>query len=281
MLVATLRSDGPLEGAPLVYDRASEHLSLEGRGEITAAKLIDLENRRQLLWADAASRDLVLEVARARIRAERAEKTSARAQAAAVLRAHEPGTKATGIPAASTRFEPPATTTTHRRSGIVWVAPVPRAREPARTPSSAVRWRRALVWFAAAAVCIAAVGLVVAFPHQIGRQLSLSFTRHVTPYTELYFPDPAALPTPLRVPGPNRFTFTLVNHEGHRHVYRYLVTLTGPHGTSVVGDGTLALKDGAAGSRAVDFVAPRRHAAYLLSVTIANPSQSIFFRGRT
>ena len=77
MLVGALRSDNPLGGAPLTCDDATEAFSLQGIGEISAAKLLDLENRRQLVWSDLVTREWVLETAAIRVRRETAAKAAA------------------------------------------------------------------------------------------------------------------------------------------------------------------------------------------------------------
>ena len=71
MIVATLRSDNPLGDAQLMYDEASGAFSLQDVGGITAGKVLDLENRQQLVWDGDGTRDWVLEIARGMLRAER------------------------------------------------------------------------------------------------------------------------------------------------------------------------------------------------------------------
>jgi hypothetical protein len=83
MLVGALRSDNPLGGAALTCDEATEAFSLQGIGEISAAKLLDLENRRQLVWSDLVTREWVLETAAIRVRRQTAVKAAAAAVAAA------------------------------------------------------------------------------------------------------------------------------------------------------------------------------------------------------
>jgi hypothetical protein len=63
-----------------------------------------------------------------------------------------------------------------------------------RIPTSTLR---TLGWVAVAAICIAAPGLGIAFPHQIAHQIALAVTRQPTPFTELYFSDPNGLPGSL------------------------------------------------------------------------------------
>ena len=84
LLVARLRSDHPLGAVPLTYDDSDDTFVLEGVGEITAGKVLDLEDRRQLVWhVDEATRERVLASATARIRRDRAAaKHSAAARAA-------------------------------------------------------------------------------------------------------------------------------------------------------------------------------------------------------
>jgi hypothetical protein len=83
MLVGALRSDNPLGGAPLTWDDAIEAFSLQGIGEISAAKLLDLENRRQLVWSDLVTREWVLETAAIQVRREAAAKAASAAATAA------------------------------------------------------------------------------------------------------------------------------------------------------------------------------------------------------
>ena len=106
MLVGALRSDNPLGGATLTCDDATEAFSLQGIGEISAAKLLDLENRRQLVWSDLVTREWVLETAAIRVHRETAAKaaaavataTTAAAAAAASTAAEDDRFEAESIP---------------------------------------------------------------------------------------------------------------------------------------------------------------------------------------
>ncbi len=153
MLVGALRSDNPLGGAPLTCDETAEHFTLQGLGEISAAKLLDLENRRQLVWADPVTREWVIETAASRVRRAAAAKAEARASeaaaaaalssAAAEERARAGGVvqagagtlvfgpppsqsaaarQPAGIRAAQTRFETPADAAGEARR-VVWSEP--------------------------------------------------------------------------------------------------------------------------------------------------------------
>jgi cobalamin biosynthesis Mg chelatase CobN len=148
MLVAALRSDNPLGGAPLTCDEAAEHFTLQGLGEITAAKLLDLENRRQLVWVDPVTREWVIETAAIRVRRAAAAKAAARADdfvrsAAGTLVFEPPASRSAavrqpaGIRAAQTRFESPAGPAGGARR-VVWSEP-PGATPASRTATPASR----------------------------------------------------------------------------------------------------------------------------------------------
>ena len=72
MLLAALRSDGPLAGKALVFDEDQQTFTLTGIGEIPAAKVLDLEDRRQFVWGDPVTREWALETAGLRVRREAA-----------------------------------------------------------------------------------------------------------------------------------------------------------------------------------------------------------------
>ena len=126
-LIAALRSDNPLGGAPLSYSEADDSFSLQGVGEVDAAKLLDLENRRQLVWADPVTREWALELAAIRLRKEKeaaakaaawaAEEAAAAAARAAAEAAAPPPAATTAAAGATTVFEPP-TVAERRPAGI-------------------------------------------------------------------------------------------------------------------------------------------------------------------
>lgn len=280
MLVATLRLDNPLGEAALACDNGGETLMLVGVGEITAARLLDLENRRQLVWVDGACRERVLGTVIARIRGEAANRAVARAEAAAAALAamHGTGGGARGTPAAPTKFEAPGEIA-HQGRRVVWTEPAVAESRPRQTAGEApLRPRRLWAWAIVSLACVAAVALGLLFPHQIAHQLALSSARQATPYTGLYSTDPETLPTRLRVFGPNPFSFTVVDHEGRERVFAYIVTQGGPHWTSIVEQGTVDLKDNTGAERVVNVVPTSRHADFLITVTIADPLQTIHFK---
>ena len=177
----------------------------------------------------------------------------------AVLKQHRP-------PAGAPRREPgtPATSQPTR---------------PARSRSRAASMRRLLIWVAAVAVCIAAAGLVRAFPHKIAHQIAISFTRQPESYTELYFSNPRALPASFSLSGPNLCRFTIFNHEGHDTVYSYVVTLASSRGAKILARDSIDVSDDKKATTIVNVVPPRRATKYVVTVTLRGRPETIHFSG--
>jgi len=72
-------------------------------------------------------------------------------------------------------------------------------------PRKARRIRRPFIVMLSSAGLLAA--LFVASPQQFVHQIEISVIRQPTPYTQLFFNDPSAIPSRLRLDRPNRFTF--------------------------------------------------------------------------
>ena len=143
MLVAALRSDNPLGGAPLTCEEAAEHFTIRGTGEITAAKVLDLENRRQLVWADPVTREWVLETVALRVRRATAAKAAARAAEAAAAASAREQARAGDIARAGAGtlvFEPPPP------AGARHPAGVRAARTRFETPVAVGDGPRRVVW---------------------------------------------------------------------------------------------------------------------------------------
>jgi len=81
--LAAVRPGGAYAGKVLVYDELRDTFALAGVGYVPHGKLLDLENRRQLVWVDPVTREWALETAALQVRKEQAEKAAARAAAAA------------------------------------------------------------------------------------------------------------------------------------------------------------------------------------------------------
>jgi hypothetical protein len=146
MLVGALRSDNPLSGAPLTCDDVTEAFSLQGIGEISAARLLDLENRRQLVWSDLVTREWVLETAAIRVRWETAAEND-RTKGVSISadgRAHI----SAGAPDGHTLvFGPPRTSGPAGSSALAELATAsapalqpPAARRPAGVPAATTRF---------------------------------------------------------------------------------------------------------------------------------------------
>jgi hypothetical protein len=146
MLVGALRSDNPLGGAPLTCDDAAESFTLQGVGEISAAKLLDLENRRQLVWSDLVTREWVLETAAIRVRRQAVAKAAEAARAAAESARVEAESAAAGEPAAA-GVAPGSETLVFGPPGLAEAPATPpslpqsaAARRPAGVPAATTRF---------------------------------------------------------------------------------------------------------------------------------------------
>jgi hypothetical protein len=146
--------------------------------------------------------------------------------------------------------------------------------------AKARRIRRPFVVMLSSAGLLAA--LFVASPQQFAHQIEISVIRQPTPYTQLFFSDPSAIPSRLRLDLPNKFTFTIVNDEGQSSIYRFTVTMnTVGLSTTVVANGSLRLDDEGIGTRTVALVPKNRRHRYLITVVLDGSGQSIHFYGET
>jgi hypothetical protein len=125
------------------------------------------------------------------------------------------------------------------------------------------------------------VGLFVAFPRQFVRQVEISVVRQPTPYTQLFFNNPTALPSQLRVNRANKFAFTIVNDQGRSWLYRYTVTASTAGSSTVAGRGSLTIRNGGSLTCTVAVVPKLRKSRYLVTVMLDTPDQSIHFYGDT
>jgi hypothetical protein len=147
-------------------------------------------------------------------------------------------------------------------------------------PRKARRIRRPFIVMLSSAELLAA--LFVASPQQFVHQIEISVIRQPTPYTQLFFKDPAAIPSGLRLDRPNKFTFTIVNNEGQSSLYHFTVMMsTARLPTTVVAEGSLRLDDGGIGTRTVVFVPKKRRHRYLITVVLDGSGLSIHFYGET
>src|ERR1700733_5733026 len=109
-------------------------------------------------------------------------------------------------------------------------------------PRRARRIRRPFI------VMLSSVGLLtalfVASPRQFVHQIEISVIRQTTPYTQLFFSDPRAIPSNLRLDQPNNFSFTILGDEGQSSFYHFTVTMNAAgSSTTGVANGSLRLDD--------------------------------------
>jgi hypothetical protein len=126
---------------------------------------------------------------------------------------------------------------------------------------------------------VVAGALGVANRDAVGHQLALSVSHQPTAFTQLYFTHPNDLPRRLNVPGPDGFSFTIDNREGHTTDYAYAVTLVGPLFTSVVSEGTLRVADGGTVVKPIDIFPPSPMTDFEVTVKLGKSGEVIHFRG--
>jgi hypothetical protein len=277
VLVARLKPDNPRGAARITYDHRGTVFVLEGVGEITCAKLLDLENRQQLVWlVDQPTREQVRAAAMLRARRDAAERTAPRAPATGARRSVPRGTQPRASappPAPPPGAELASAGTAGERGPSRVVSPRPR---PTGRPAGR---RRLGAWAFAAIACVAVVSAGVLARNEAAGYLATTPAVRETRYSELYFTDPAALPTQLSADKADPLRFTVFNHEGRRQVYSYVVRLAGPNGSSVVDRGSIDLDASSSAARLVLLGPTRRPGTYSITVTVAEPSLTISFTG--
>lgn len=123
-----------------------------------------------------------------------------------------------------------------------------------KTRSVLHRYRRGL----GAILLLVVAGATVVLSGQVRHQLALSFIPQHTDYTELYF----AADGPVVVASEGDFMtvnvrFTVVNHEGHRTVYPYVVGVADQAGIDVWrANGSVAVPDEGSVTTAVAVAVP-------------------------
>jgi hypothetical protein len=143
------------------------------------------------------------------------------------------------------------------------------------TGGSHRRW----LWTAVAVAVIAGAILGISNSHAVGHQIAISVSRQATPFTQLYLTRPNDVPRQLVAPGPNSFSFTIDNGEGHSTDYAYTVTLATPLTTSVVSRGTLRVADGKTITKAIDIFSTVQTNDYEVTVQLGQRAEVIHFRG--
>jgi len=154
-----------------------------------------------------------------------------------------------------------------------------RNRDLASQPRKSHAWRLAL---AVVLILIGIVGIfAICFPAQFKQQLEVSVLRQPTPYTQLFFSTPTALPQKLEVNHVNKFSFTVINNQGRSGTYRYTVTITGGKLQKVASQGSFVLGDSQSVTRIVGVVPKSRGTQYLIKVTLSGTADFIQFYSKT
>lgn len=140
-------------------------------------------------------------------------------------------------------------------------------------------------WRLALAVVLIVIGIIgifaICFPTQFKQQLEVSVLRQPTPYTQLFFSDPTALPQKLEVDRVSRFSFTVINNQGRSGTYRYTVTITGGKLQKLASQGSFTLGDSQSVTRTVGVVPTSRGTQYLIKVTLSGTPDVLQFYSTT
>lgn len=140
-------------------------------------------------------------------------------------------------------------------------------------------------WSIAAATVLILIGIVgiwaICFPAQFRQQLDVSVFRQPTPYTQLFFSKPTALPQALELNQANRFSFTVINNQGRPATYRYTVTISDTKQQQVSGAGSFTIGDSQRITRTVAVVPTARQTRYLVKVALSGTTDFIQFYGNT
>jgi hypothetical protein len=124
-------------------------------------------------------------------------------------------------------------------------------------------------------------GLAATFPNQVKYQVQISLFRQTTPYTQLFFTNPAALSSQLRVGDKNKLSFTVINDQGDSRSYQYTVTVDDAGRKELVTRGVFTVKNGGRLTRTVLFEPEFRKTRYLITVQLNGLDQSIHYDGVT
>lgn len=95
---------------------------------------------------------------------------------------------------------------------------------------------------AAALALLALLAAAVLVSATVRHQITMSFVRQPDHFTELYFTEPEQLEDQGQFGGP-AIDFTIANHEGHPHVYPYVVTLVAENLRLVTAHGQVRVPD--------------------------------------
>jgi hypothetical protein len=101
-------------------------------------------------------------------------------------------------------------------------------------------------WLSVGVIVVVLVGVALLSPIRgaLREQMALSFTRRVQAYSEVFLPEPLALPTKVKAGGRIAFNLGVHNQNGVTITYYYLVTESSGKGTIGVLGGYLRVASG-------------------------------------
>ena len=149
-------------------------------------------------------------------------------------------------------------------------------REP--TDPSGHRWQgRPWRWWPVAAVLLP-VGLAVSLILPAGRhQWALSLIRQPAHYTALSFNSASALPSKLRAGQLVSFSFRIVNREGRRTKYDYVISESSARSSRVVAQSARTLADGMASTVSAKFHVRCRSSPCRIGISLVGQPEKIYF----
>jgi hypothetical protein len=119
------------------------------------------------------------------------------------------------------------------------------------------------------------VGLTLTFSTQVGHAYKLA-TKHLPePYTELYFKDPANLPTYASSTSSHTIYFVISNRQGHSASYGYTIIEATPDNTAVIASSTFNLADNASTTQKITFRIPQPLSSMRITIKLNGTSQYI------
>lgn len=134
---------------------------------------------------------------------------------------------------------------------------------------------------ATAACMLAVAAFAVARPAWVGHQLALSFNPRPAHYSEIFFPNPAAVPGHLAVGVPTHVPFAIVNREGHTVKFTYSVVVTAPGIHHLAEQHQVVIGNNEKAVLIASFELKEPDALYAVRILLAKPVEFIEFHGRT
>jgi hypothetical protein len=110
---------------------------------------------------------------------------------------------------------------------------------------------------------------------------SLASQHRPEAYTELYFADPAHLPSYAPPGKAEKLQFVIVNHEGTSHRYQYVITETAPGYQKQLVSPSFVLADGSAATRSTTYSLPAANANLHITITLLGSGQTLTMESRS